>query len=305
MCAWLDAIKRTIQIKILLGICPFQLDVRNGRVDPRSTITIYTIIYILVNVIVYPILTVEFIKHIDMFDMSHTTIFASYVENTFVYTLHAAMLMEGLRTRQQHARLLNSLARICDRFRARHPLQWHRHLLRMLLQKWFFAMLQFVSPCLYIYYRYAGTLNAIIQMYSIVYCVAATSMLLMVLHVQELMICVADCLADGWRGQSMDMQTMWFGLEVWLKFSHCFGVQLLLNSIKDSFVMATTLFCLYVEVFINEIGLETLCFYVSVFMIPTILKNVMFVRAIDRIEYQVYRFRKVLVGSLSNTEASF
>lgn len=306
MSAWLVAIKRNLQLKTLLGICPFQLDPRNQSVVPTSSITAYTVVYILTTIFVFPILAITVIKNMAIYG-SITVYVAASTESTFVYTMHVSVLIVGLIRRQKHAKLLNILAQLQDRLQGRRMLLRRRNLSLFHLRNWFFALLYMIGPFSYMYFHFFLTFNdSLVQGYNFVYCTAITSVLLTVLHVQELVIWSADCFegclqsAKGTDASELNIRELCAAFDIWLRVGDCFGVQLLLNGIKDSFVMTAATFFLIIEIVNNGLSLMWSCHYVFGFLIPIILKNMVLLSAIDHIEERICRARQALLKASSN-----
>lgn len=304
MSALLLATRRVIVFKTLLGICPFRLDRDNEHIALDTLTTAYTFVYMHVIFVAYPALALVSILDHSAATLSKTTFVASYIVHLIACTTHMSTILVTFQRRRQHADLLNALTQLHDRLQARLPPRQRRNVQLMHWQTGLFAFLNMSAP---LWNAWRQNMNGHIPVYHFVYGLALTSILVMVLHVQELVLLVADCLAVCTHAEQLDrseenMRELCNAFEIWIRFSECFGVQLLLSAIKDLFIASVSTYLFIAAAQRQVISFQLVGYKFGIFVMPLVLKNVWLVNALDRIEAQIQQVRRRLVKANLNDD---
>lgn len=294
MHTFLSVFKRSIQLKSILGVCPFVVDTRQQCVRLSAYSTVYTIIYISLLFIIYPPWLYTTLRQFEgVVRASSTRNLTASLDHLAIATVYFAMLAMSLKNRRRHAALLNALNTVHGRIQSAVRYSTYR---RLHVRNMCFTAVYLACPVLngIFHDQYGLDVKAFYMLFSLV----ITSVLVAMLHIQDIAIVLCDgidcCLRglagdqaiDGMSADSMFVLSDLYDLQS--EFGRCFGSQLLLNTVKDLFMVTIMLYYVIANlVFDIESSVYENAYLLAVFVVPVVAKNGLLIVVIDRLENQV------------------
>lgn len=288
------SMKRYTFVKTLLGICPFILNERHERVTVTARSTCYSVIYILSLVTLFSVNITTFIRFF-VANQSKTRDTFTKIVYFSVYIIFILMLVLCFYQRHRHERMLNSLAHLYDRVQATLPAARRRNLANR--QGWnaVYMLAYFLCPFSTLFVDVKMQEIKYINFY-ILHCHAVVSILASVVHIQDILLALADCFDDG-EQVLLESNTLSEAHDILCMLHKCVGGQLLLNGAKDLLMLVMCLYSLILEHYNARTSRVIWLYYFAAFIVPLILKNSILIWTVERLEYQFDSVRKGVLKS--------
>lgn len=300
MSAFIVPFRRSFKVKFLLGMCPFETDIIKRRVYLSSRSAIYTIVYTLLHLMVYLILSFQ---HLPDFDQNNTTrtIAKMLVEMT-PGTALICMLAISIKNRRRHVNLINAVDMILSRLHATAKCKPVNIPSKLILRNICVAVCFSGCPILdLIVYNAKRSFWA--KAYYILFAVAITNMLVALLHAQDIAIVLInaiECLINGDISTDTNVQALSDLCNMTYSYQKCFGTQFLISTLIDLLILTVTWFFLLVQIaFVQGDRLVEECFCVVVYIVQILVKNVLVIGVIDRLESLVEDVNMTLVTKIN------
>lgn len=284
--------RHAFRVKLVLGLCPFSLHDGSTAVRCSGAHSIFSAGYALLVVVAYPILSSRTLLSLNLGGISGTRNVAIVLEHITMYGVYSTVLGLSWHHRHRHARLLNSVAAICDRSAA--------------LGGTVRALNAQNLACLLVYN--IGGLSTIALLLAAVSSVDLVTYIWLfqagmctvwaaMLHVRDLALLLADAhrasaatVAAANTSEQCDqaLDRMADVRRAVAQLAQCFGWQLVLCTAKDVIILTTMSFYMVAEaVFWQNESVGTLLYFLFAYLLPIVVNMVLVVRAFERLQRQM------------------
>lgn len=274
--------KRSVQVKQILGTCPFVVDTTNKCFRLSNTTTAFAIVYIFLILGVYAYPAYNAVVLLSSMDNSTMRTVALAITNILNPSFFAAIMLLAVLNRQHHVDLLNTLAHIHDRMNVEPNTAVNFRRLNLL--NCIFVGTYFCCPLSNKVFSTGIVVRSptVISFY-ILYGFVLASELVAIVHIQDIVIvftnlydrCRSDDRVDDFSNLS-DLVDL---------FDVCFGGQIGLSHVKDIAILVNIMFFIIRRYIykVDEMNSADLVYF-AFFCLPTIVKNVWLTWIVGRLQ---------------------
>lgn len=307
MSLFLRHFKRSLQLKLIFGACPFVVDPQNTHVFCTQGSTIYTAILTLGVTAVYSYLLYKALICFETEENTTTRNLNITIKHNFNFAVFVVLLTLSLRNRHQHVQIVNLLAIIFDRIHKALPqTNQSKQYRRLHAANVVYVLAFFSCPVSKLFFLEANETECVLDMipFFILFGYVLSNMLTAIVHIQDVVIVICNSI-DGYCGLSPPGPTdetvrlLDDLYDLTRRLNKCFGCHLLLTSLNGITFMAGMLL-----VNIRRIVFDDHCYtwfevyFFSIFILPHVVKTLIQALVFDRLERKLSELEQFLLNSV-------